>query len=266
MKKFTIVLISLIAIALFAGSPYVYTNSGQAPAGQTGAPGEGNCAQCHSGAAASGQVELTFPVPLTELYFDSTYLLSFSINHPGAVKYGFSLTALSSSNSKAGDISIVNAANTQLQTQSGKQYLGHKTASSNSSWQFNWKAPSSSSGISSVTFNYSANASNGNSATSGDAIYTASAAITLANPPTSVNELAVSEAFRVYFSPEESALIVDGNEINQVLNVFSLSGQLIESHRIGGKAAISTFGWTKGIYLISIQSDKKVSTHKVLVY
>ena len=53
MKKITTFLAFATALALALNPSFIYTNSLQAPAGHTGAPGEGTCANtgCHVGNA-----------------------------------------------------------------------------------------------------------------------------------------------------------------------------------------------------------------------
>jgi hypothetical protein len=97
----------------------------------------------------------------------TTYIINFTV--PNSSKPGFSMSALTSSNTNAGTFAVTNSTNTSLLTQSGISYIGHKSANSNSTWSFNWTAPASN--VGNITFYSAVNKSNALGTSSGDSIF-----------------------------------------------------------------------------------------------
>ncbi len=149
----------------------LYTNG--APTGKTGAPGENNCTQCHSGSVNDGSLfsNLSFS-GVNEYSPGTTYNLTLNIQN-GAVKNGFQLVALDSATaSNAGTLIVTDAIKTQLSNGSGRTYLNHRNSGTIfSSWSFDWTAPSTNVGP--VTFYYAYNVTNNAWNTAGDQIYLA---------------------------------------------------------------------------------------------
>jgi len=151
-----------------------------ANSGNTGAPGENTCGQCHSGGSYNASVAIQVfqnggTVPTTQFISGNTYtvkvIVSNSMGNPFG--YSFQFTALTSadnspvsgysnlaSNVKQKTITIQNAFN-------GRTYLEHNGVTSNNVFQFDWTAPVNLNEA--VTFFASGNVVNGNGGTSGDA-------------------------------------------------------------------------------------------------
>lgn len=148
--------------------------------GNTGAPGENTCGQCHSGGNYNASVTVQMfaqgaTVPTTQFTPGNTYTVKVTVNNslgsPGG--YAFQLTALTvadnsplsgysnlASNVKQKTITVQNAFN-------GRTYLEHNGVTLNNVFQFNWTAPSTLNEA--ITFYASGNVVNGNGGTSGDA-------------------------------------------------------------------------------------------------
>ncbi len=178
-KQITIYSIFIFATFFISFSSF-YThekNSGQAPTGNTGAPGESTCAGCHTGGTYSGTITLLMNGGDVFEYEPAVkYTISFAANY-GAPRYGFSLTALDSENNPAGQFTVTNDANTSyaVSQSNQRQYMGHKSAGANNSWTFEWTAPQSD--VGNITFYYVINAANQNGGTSGDKIETGNTVI-----------------------------------------------------------------------------------------
>ncbi|MEL6650984.1 MAG: choice-of-anchor V domain-containing protein [Bacteroidota bacterium] len=105
-----------------------------------------------------------------------TYNLTFEIDDstfPNG-RFGFTTTALDENNLAAGSFTIVNSANTSLQTGNvggnQRQYMGHRSATNSiSTWTYEWTAPANP--VGEITFYTYGVAANGNSSTSGDFTY-----------------------------------------------------------------------------------------------
>ena len=146
--------------------------------GLTGAPGEGNCTQCHSGNSlnASGGT-LVLGVPGTYLPGEM-YDIVVDLSRSGQSRWGFEMTALNGNGARAGTFIPANNGNTQVTAANSKQYIKQTTQGSASGtrdknqWAFKWTAPTNDVGP--ITFYAAGNAANGDFGTSGDYIYTQS--------------------------------------------------------------------------------------------
>jgi hypothetical protein len=171
--------ISAVGYFIFASN-----SNGRATAansGNTGAPGENTCGQCHNGGNFGASVSIQVfaegsIVPTTQFYAGNTYTVRVTVNNtmgsPGG--YGFQLTALSgsentpvagysnlASNVKQKTITVQNAF-------TGRTYLEHNGVTTNNVFQFSWTAPANLADA--VTFYAAGNVVNGTGSTSGDAV------------------------------------------------------------------------------------------------
>ncbi len=175
--RFTLVMIVMTAtIFLSLKHHNGEKNSGQAPIGRTGAPGESTCGSCHTGGGYSGEMTFDWGEKSDLSYVPGeTYTITFTGDYD-APRYGFSITVLDEDDQPAGQFSLLDDDNTSFATGSnGRQYVGQKNAGSLNTWSFEWTAPQESVGI--VTFYYVINATNNNNATSGDLAETGSTTI-----------------------------------------------------------------------------------------
>jgi aldose sugar dehydrogenase len=185
--RWLLVLILLLAgIATFlvtetALNPTVGAFSAGPPPGYTRAPGEEPeaCAECHvsSGNTGSGQISITAPSTYVP---GQTYQITVTHTNsdPTRLRWGFELTALDTSDEKAGELHNINPALTQIIAGGpggGRQYIEHTAGGTfinqtgGASWTFNWTAPSTDVGV--VTFYAAGNQANNDGNTSGDFIY-----------------------------------------------------------------------------------------------
>jgi hypothetical protein len=145
-------------------------------------------------------------------------------------KYGFSLSALTASNSNAGIIDRTNSTNTDTVSFNGVRYIGHVDAKNNiKSWAFRWTAPAASAGP--VTFYATVNLANGNGNETGDTIY--KRVITI-NPDGSVGmkEVSAIEGLQLYPNPVSSSLnisysLMENARVEAAL--VSVEGKLVKS-------------------------------------
>lgn len=184
MKKiFTIV----ILVYLLFYSSNIFTNTSSPGGGYTDAPGESNCGNCHASPITSGSVwnniTLTSTVPFNSFVGGDTYTMTLTFSDPSSVKYGFQVTAVSttatSSSPTLGTFSVP-ASNTEVQEHNGymlgRSCVAH-TASGTSaptntkSWTFDWTAPTTISSTP-VKFYVSINSTDNDNSTSGDQPYT----------------------------------------------------------------------------------------------
>ena len=164
----------------------VHANSTGPPAGVTGAPGELTCTSCHTNNGPNtGQFTIEAPAS-----YQPGQTISITVRHTTSDTsrriWGFQLTALNSSDAKAGTLQNTGTLGVLNNDGPGnsRQYIQHTLESNFSgqtggaSWTFNWVAPSTDVGP--VTLYAAGNQGNNNGVNSGDQIYTATATI---NPP-----------------------------------------------------------------------------------
>jgi hypothetical protein len=165
--------------------------------GYTNAPGDlGNCTQCHDHNAVNignGSVKLTgLPAPYEP---GRVYTLTVTAAQSGRIRFGFQLTALDTTNKRAGTLASRDG-NTKVLSETGpggRQYIEHTQQGSLSSvtgsraWQINWTAPATDVGT--VRFFFAGNATNNSGIQNDDDfIYTSSAS---SDSPTSLVTLAL---------------------------------------------------------------------------
>ena len=137
--------------------------------GLTGAPGEGNCTQCHSGNSlnASGGT-LVLGVPGTYLPGEM-YDIIVDLSRSGQSRWGFEMTALNGNGARAGTFAKRMEIH-RLQKQTVNNILSRLSPGSASGtrdknqWTFKWTAPTNDVGP--ITFYAAGNAANGDGRTS----------------------------------------------------------------------------------------------------
>lgn len=220
----------IASAALVAGCTLAFGSSGGAPDGKTGRPGEGTCADCHSGGI--GPADSTELAGITGAVYvpDSTYRLTLSVRYRGATRWGFELTAVSQSGTRAGQLTVTDPINTQY-SGSGPGYMkqtGAGTYRGNPgpvSWSFDWQAPAAGTGP--VRFYWTYNAANNNGGTTGDMpgqdslLVTESSSI-VAEPDRS------GRFFLRYRNPARDRIVLEyQGRADQPVRIYSAEGRLV---------------------------------------
>ncbi|MDQ3134858.1 MAG: Reeler domain-containing protein, partial [Acidobacteriota bacterium] len=152
-------------------------SSGPDP-GFTGAPGEFDCRECH---LPDGAPPGTITVAAPQTYVPGqTYQITFNESnaHPSRRRWGFQLTALDDTGTRAGTLQPGGDGRTQVVSGTtgnpARQYVEHTSAGTyqgqqnSASWTFNWTAPGENVGP--VLFYFAGNQANNDGNTSGDSI------------------------------------------------------------------------------------------------
>ncbi len=173
----------LVSACFLTAASQASAYSGNPPNAKTGAPGEGNCTQCHSGSLNSGNGSFQISATPSTYTPGQVYTVTVTLSDPGQSRWGFELTALDGTDAfsqASGAFTITDGANTQLGYDAGlnREYVkqtssGTYNGTSNGpvSWQVQWTAPNDATPP--VTFYAAGNAANGGGS-SGDYIYTTS--------------------------------------------------------------------------------------------
>ncbi len=178
LKKITVIAILLSSIFVVKDA---FNNSALPNAGHSGAPGELTCATsgCHTGVAQRDSLYLKFdffsPTPNTprpqeyQLNTNYNFVVSFFNIQPPVG--GFIVTALDDNNNNAGTLEVINTTftDTLSDPNTGRKYIGHKNATSNSAWVFRWRSPTVF--VGKVTFYCAALFADGNGQATNDITY-----------------------------------------------------------------------------------------------
>ncbi len=209
MKKKYIYILFILAASFISLMPHAgHRNSGQAPLGRTGAPGESTCGACHGGGDYTGSMTFDLGEVTSGQYQPGeTYTISFVADYD-APRYGFSVTALDADEQPAGDFALVNEDNTSYGVSGNdRQYVGHKNADATSNWSFEWTAPDDASGD--VTFYYVVNAANADNGTGGDMIEIGSASFS------ADEEDEVLYTLTLLAEPENAGIVQGGGDFEE---------------------------------------------------
>ena len=182
--------LKLLVLLLFAAStaallltenvanPHARAYSAGPPAGFTHAPGELDCADCHTTPAQStGTLALGVPQSYTP---GQTYdiIVTHATADPTRVRWGFELTALNGADEKAGTFVPADDLTRVINGEGpfpSREYIEHTSKGTfpgqqnGASWTFRWNAPAEDVGP--VTFYVAGNQANGDGNSSGDNIY-----------------------------------------------------------------------------------------------
>lgn len=261
---------------VFDSQRFHVLNTGGASAGNTGAPGENNCTQCHSGTvqAGAGFNVLEWADGISEYTPGETYTIQLSMTDASS-KNGFQLLPLlASNNAAAGTITVTDATRTQLiPGTAGKQYLGHRTAGTPSSmWSFDWTAPATEQGD--VIFYVATNKTNTNNGTGGDLIRLSQHVFAGPENSTSLTEYQeIQNSLRIHFDAEKSVLEILFTVENKEplhINVTGVNGQSVLSKSIGNsypgentKTVVIPQNLNSGIYIVNFFIGNKAYSQKI---
>jgi glucose/arabinose dehydrogenase len=196
MTKLKILVVLLFAAGTAAllftnnlANPHARAYSSGPPAGFTHAPGELDCADCHTVPAEStGTLTLGVPQSYTPgQTYDIT--VAHSTADPTRVRWGFEMTALDAADERAGSFAPADELTRVISGEGpfpGREYVEHTTGGTfpgrqnGASWTFRWTAPNEDVGP--VTFYVAGNQANGDGSSAGDNIYFTFASANFAAP------------------------------------------------------------------------------------
>ena len=273
MKKSRILLIlfTLTSLLMF-WSEEGSTRKAAPPAGRTGAPpSEQSCTGtgCHSGSPVTGSITFNFGTGDTAYEPGQTYPITLTADDIslGGI-FGFEMTSLDSNNIRAGTLSAINTSNTWEVITMSRTYVGHKNATTNRTWTFNWEAPVSDAGP--VSFYVSVNSANNNGFPSGDRIYKNSFTVP-AKDLSGIGEVKTGFRIAAYtgLKGRVYARIEGENPGDFSFELFDLQGRLISSvraERDGTAEFTFSSPLSGGIYLLKASSGNSSLATKVLIF
>ena len=251
-----------------------FSSGGQS--GLTGAPGEANCTQCHTGSTLDGTTEnsvvfLTGTTPVAGYTAGSNYTVT--LQHTSSpAKSGFSATALDGTDVKAGSLIGAGIGGTQNFSANGRDYVSHTSTSNTSSqWAFTWVAPSVA--VGDVTFYFASNITNDNGATSGDMIYLSQHVFPELG--SGIEETSNEAKFTAGYNASSNKLVLDFNYLaigDMTLNLVDMNGRSVFMYDLGqseigsNKETITLpSDLNEGMYVVHFFVGNKAMSANILV-
>jgi hypothetical protein len=281
------ILMTICALIAFVGA--VWSTPGTFVGAKTGAPGEGNCIDCHVGVvnAGSGSAGL---IVASEYVPEDTLDVFVSVDNVGMERWGFQITALDGSNQPAGQFVITDALVTQTNTDggTGRQYVFQTSEGTYSGimdtslgWAFRWVAPVT--GTGDVTFWLNGLAANAAIGASGDSTYAASRTITEAisvgigdDMTVRPLEFSLAQNYPNPFNPSTEIAYQLSNPAAVDLSIYNTLGERVRVlERAAKSAGLYTLVWDgrddagravgSGVYLYRLSVDGRAEMRKMVL-
>ena len=273
---------ALLAIAiLLVTSGILFSLPKTPPPAKTGAPGEGTCSDCHTGAGTNmgpGNVALSFSGANGQYKLDKFYTITVTVNDPDKIRFGFQTVTLDANNNYVGSLKVLDTLHTRTQkdNSTGRKYINnYSTDYSNIHvWTYKWKTVSN---VGNVTFYGCGNATNGDDLSSGDNVYTTTMVVT----PKPAREAEVvngnNEVVKVFPNPvsgDHFTISFDQTDDEQMVmaDLVSMNGQMIEPLFRAVKEAghhdemvYLRQPVSAGVYFVMLRSGERVRYQKVVV-
>jgi len=257
----------LVLLAAFAFVSAV-NNPSNPPVEITGAPGEATCALsgCHRGGNFTGTVKLE-GIPDTILA-GQTYKITIRTTTT-AGRTGFEATAIDGDQARAGTFMAGTGSTTAIGRTFGRQYIRHApsklTRNGETTWDFDWTAPSAIKGDS-VSFYFVSLAANNNGSETGDNVL-AGKMSRFFMQMTSSTEDATDASPLLYPNPVSTELRLGNLDATKNrLFVYNDQGQQVLHKNVSSGEVISLHSWTNGVYHYLLQSGKKSYTGQFIKY
>lgn len=265
-------------VCLFAVGAAVTPNGGGSPAGRAGAPDDGDgspgnsgtCwdAGCHNTFAINsggGAISLATPgfyVP------GDTLDLEINVDHAGAARYGFQITARDASGAPTG--SWIAGTGSQV-TILNPNYVTHQLASTLNTWSIRWVAPDDAA-AGDVVFYFAGNAADGRFNAANDHVYTGQQTVAISTSAETEEMKLDVLVEAVYPNPANDLLFVRYSAPSQAaLSLYDLEGRLRERRTVPATgastadASIEVDALPTGVYLLRVTADGREYTRPVLV-
>ncbi|MEI6091634.1 MAG: choice-of-anchor V domain-containing protein [bacterium] len=277
MKMFVTSLFALVAIIAIMSFEIL---SPDGKAGYSGSPGEGNCTSCHSGTVNSGTATcaITSEPSLANGYTaGAVYTISCTISNspsPNHKRFGVDAEVLLGSGANAGTISITNATMTKIKTNkvgaNTRNNVCHtgsmNTGPSTQTFSFQWTAPATGSGTSTVYA--SLMAANNDGGTSGDKVYTVNLPIQEAS--VSVTQSNHTTNLSIFPNPSNGRFQVGVGDAeisaNSSVEIFNSEGKMIYKSSINNtNSEVDLSNKPAGIYFVKVFNGSIIQSGKAII-
>lgn len=276
MKKTLRISIAASFLVVALSSARVLQNNGIA--GFTGSPGEQNCTSCHNSFALNsggGSISIaTTPSISTSGYVPGTsYTIDVTVAKTGVALFGFGTEILTSSNTNAGTLSILNATDTRLLNSGARTNVVHQTgggaATDQKTFSFKWVAPAT---AGAATIYAAGVAANGNNQNNSDFVYRISLPL---SSTVGMAEQAFNLNLNVYPNPASEVITLSyalKEDAVVECNLTNLNGQLVipyfsKNQAAGAQKEVLEIpaNASPGLYLLNLTVNGKASSHRIII-
>jgi hypothetical protein len=247
-------------------------------AGYTNSPSEQNCTACHSSFALNsggGSIAISTTPSMSPTGYTpgATYTVAVTVAKTGVNLFGIGAEILTSTNTNAGTISIINASETKLLNSGARRNVVHQlnggTGADSKTFSFQWVAPAT---PGAATIYAAGVAANGNGQNSSDYVYTTSLSI---SSSVGIKEYNLSSTVSLYPNPARESVTLSYELDKDALVECSLSGlngQHIadfysEKQTAGNheqKLLIPSSVQT-GLYLLHLKVDGQATSRRLII-
>jgi hypothetical protein len=263
-----------------------YTNVSGAPAGRAASPFDAGGATCNaSGCHTSYPLGsrpgwITSNIPGSGYVAGQTYTMTATpVSSSSCVRFGFEITAQTSTGATAGTIIITNATTTKLTSPPNTRWITHTLTGTNAAatpgtktWSFNWTAPVSGTGT--VTFYGAFNRANNSGTSLQDSIFTSQ--LVVPENPTGFWDLESSDfLLHVYPVPASEYVLINiklRNNLLPEIQLTDISGKVIRHIADAATSSAQEYTYdiniadlTTGIYFIRMIQDSAVTVRKIVI-
>jgi hypothetical protein len=248
-------------------------NSGGAPTGYTGAPGEGNCSGCHGGnnvnESSVGSISVSTDIPSTGWQPNQSYTITVSVTASGKSKFGFQSQVVNASTNNTRIGTVTAGTSSQANVSGSKTYLTHlnnsNTGTNGRSWTYTWTAPSSTTNNARV-YTSVVVADNANFS-SGDYVYTNELLLTAATPTSILREFG-SEEVSAFYDRSTQQVWIDTKNTSiewQSYQIVNASGQLIQKGNLTNQSlqSVNLLQSNNGLIIVTLYAKQGVKTIKL---
>ena len=267
----------LLPVLLLVGAAAT-PNGGGSPSKRAGAPDDGDGSPGNSGTCNDAGCHNTFAlnsgsgsiVANSAPFYapGDTLAVEVIVDHPGAARYGFQITARDASGQPVGE--WIPGETTRL-TIGNPNYVTQKLASGVSSWTMRWVAPA---GLEAgdITFYFAGNGADGRFNAANDHVYTGQSVVALSTTASTEEESSASFIDAVYPNPASETVWVRYGAIEPVhVDIYDLEGRLRESFdrpasgQSSVETAIDVSALPTGVYIVRLRSGRVESSQTVFV-
>ena len=242
----------------------------------SGAPGEGDCFNCHgstqAGTSINSMIFLSGTTPVTSYTPGQSYTVNLSMS-PNPTYKGFQSTAKVGTGSTAAGsfVALAGAAGAGVHIVGGR--ATHVSNSGSALWNWTWHAPATNVGT--VTFYVSSMKTNG-SGQGGDILYLSQHTIAAAASSAGIEEQTQNtNSFSAGYSADKNAVVMDFSSLvsgNMYFNLVDLSGKSVFTYKMG-EAQIGDNhevialpeDLKNGIYLVNMFVGNKPMEQKIMI-
>jgi len=260
-KVLGLLVVSFCLVILTAGVAGVQTTG--APPAHTGAPGEMTCAVsgCHSDHVLNeGSGSISIEVLNNRSVNDELIDLKVIVEEVNKIRYGFELVVLDEEGNGIGELVIADEERTQIMRNvagvENREYITYNAngtlsdVEGSNEWMLQWRRPESFEGK--VIFYAAGVASNNDATDDGDETY--STQLNYEVRSTGISEVEDQGKWIILNN------VIRFPEIQDNVEVFDLSGRMVESHFDIDELTLNT-----GIYIVRVHLGEEVIRRKIFI-